>query len=307
MRRVGSGRNGKTLRLTPAQGGYTDVHGFVRAGNEHSNASVKTDRIMNSKYRGRLTTKTGWDVLKAAAFFCAHKRAANYSIEGSSSRDLSIFEGFDVLDRQAIADEADALYELVKARFQDMHPPQDGQRARPHRAVARVEVAPRRVGGARAERVEEIAAVSDSDDETDEAASDSIASDEDAHDQSESSDGNESMSEDEPDDNMWHFFGEARRIAGGRAAREAHANAIAQADDAFVPIVGQQCRWDSPLGRMFFDVKIVSLDLEDRTATFEYLPPYDFYAQDTRTLNEFRPNQNNDAGVGQKRRRNPRF
>lgn len=307
MRRVGSGRNGKTLRLTPAQGGYSDAHGFIRAGNEHSNASVKTDRIMNSKYRGRLTTKTGWDVLKAAAFFCAHKRAANYSIEVSSSRDLSIFEGFDVLDRQAIAEEADALYELVKARYQELHPPRGGQRMRPHLAAARF-APPQRVAAAQADRAGEIVAASDSDDEPVEpvdAASDSNESDDDgAHEQS---DDNESMSEDEPDANMWHYFGEARRIAGGRAAREAHANAIAEAEEAFIPVVGRQCRWDSPLGRMFFDVKIVALDLEDRTATFQYLPPYEFYAQDIRSWNEFRPSQHDIAGVGQKRRRNHRF
>jgi hypothetical protein len=108
------------VRLTQRQGAYNDAIGFWRAGNEHSNAHCKTDRILNTIYRGDVFTKTGWDILEAAALFCCNKRAIHYSAGSTAERDLSVFADCPVMDRDDIAREADYVYDRVKARFDEL-------------------------------------------------------------------------------------------------------------------------------------------------------------------------------------------
>ncbi len=63
-------------------------------------------------------TTVGWRVLRAAAQFCANASAIHYDIFPTSGRNLTIFDGYPVLDRDDIDQEARAIHALVKAKYQ---------------------------------------------------------------------------------------------------------------------------------------------------------------------------------------------
>ena len=322
LRRIG-GRNGATVRLTPRQGGYNDAIGFWRAGNEHSNAHCKTDRILNTVYRGNVFTKSGWDILAAAAKFSCNKRAVYYNIVPTAARDLSVFEECPVMNRAEIAAEADEVHAAVKARFAVMRERRRAEaqapavRARGRGGRGGVGAGPGRGGRGRGGRggisagpgpaadVEGSSESSedDSGNEDEASASDGSSSSGSASDDAEDS---SSSSSDDEGQNQYHLHGDALRLARGQALRRAAARRDRDAagidDGVQSPTVGSLYVWDSPLNNMLFDIRITSVNAASQVASFEYLPPHDYFDGDTRPWAELKPKDPANAGRSVRRR-----
>ena len=206
---------------------------------------------MNSTYRGRYFAKLGRENLRAAIFFCCHVRAAHHSIDSSTRRDLSVFSGLPILDRDAIGREGNAFFDRVKSRVEQAPPPARRQAPRRHRRVPSTS----------------------SDDAMMISSSDNASSDVDNPSESTSS---SSRSSSTSESSVFSY----------QAPRNHH---VAPPPVNVVRPSGNLAEyvWNAPNG--WFDVKIISIDDVNKTATFEYLPPHAHHRNETKPWAQLRP------------------
>jgi hypothetical protein len=274
LQRIGN----RTVKLTPRQFAYNETLGFVRAGNEHANAFFKRFRIFNSTYRGRILAESdfGWQVIKAAAHFCVNACAAHHVV--FARRDISIFRDMPILDRPAIEAEARIIHDLIRER---MHQPAAAPAVPAAPPAPRAVVLPRILESASDSSHLSDSSTSDSED----ALSDSGAED-------------VVLNPDDAGDGDFVAYGHAAVVNRGRLVREA-ARLPPAVPDGARPELGALYVWNSPHGRMMFDVRITAISDDNRTATFEYMPPYSHHRPDTRPWSELQPP---GVAVGRKRK-----
>jgi len=221
----------------------------VRAGNEHTNAFVKGFRIMNGTFRGRQVCKVnraGRQNLKACVFFCCNVRAAHHEVFPKTRRDLSVFEGLPVLDRAAIARHGDRFLARVKARHQQ--PP----RHRVHQSSDEESTPP----------------ASLSSHSSDEIVINDVSDDDGA------------LSVSSVDDNF-SFASSSSSIYQYDGPRLAQRQPGVAAPPSERPH-GDLLKYVVDLPGGVFDVQIVSINDEERTAEIRYLGDYAHHADETR-------------------------
>jgi hypothetical protein len=249
----------------------------VRAGNEHTNAIVKSFRIMNSRFRGRIFkgrtgyTRFGRKNLKAAIFFCCHVRAAHHEVYARTRRDLSVLDGLPILNRRRIADQGDRWVARVKASLQrraahDGRPPARARRRRSSSDSSASDSGPSSSSSAstamRSSASPASSASSLDSNNAPDAVSVSSADDPFAYSSTDSSD--------------YEYEQRGRRRADAPAAiiERPHGDL-------------EQYTVNLPGG--IFDVKIFAIDDANQTAMFEYAAPYAHYAADSRPWALLRP------------------
>ncbi len=65
------------------------------------------------------------------------------------------------------------------------------------------------------------------------------------------------------------------------------------------PLAGAIYVWNSPVHTMLFDVRILTVDVRGKSATFEYLPPFADRPPDTRPWSQLFPK--NDQVLSRRR------